>query len=148
MIANRVRQSIVDALKSSRLKVAVQVRNDRITLSRVLAGQVLRVDLVIVGDELWVEPCKYAFQSKNSHFDYAEPEHRWTRRKTLIFQLVDLLRSTGVWSYVSNKTFFSVNKECTDKRSTVRTAVAKQYHDALHGDYTKAPVVAMSRRKK
>ena len=146
MINKRVLQSIVDALKSSRLGVAVQLRGDRITLTRVLGGRLIRVDLMLVDEGLWIRPSRYAFQSKNSHFDYCEPEHRFTRQKSLIVQMVDLLRSTGVWAYVSNKTFFEVNQECTSKKVT-KASIKKQLDEALHGEYSKAPVIALPKKR-
>ena len=69
----------------------------------------------------WIKPPAYIFKSKISFFDFCEDENRWTRNKQIITALLKLLRCSGIWRYIENKTFFEVNKNTT--KATQKKAV-------------------------
>ena len=57
-----------------------------------------------------IQPPTYRFYSKISHFDFRKPESRWSRRKDRIFQLIKILKYSGLWEMVSNKDFLVINE--------------------------------------
>lgn len=83
-----------------------------------------------VQNNLWIRPPRYEFSCRTSHFDYAEPETRWTRRKDIISAVVHALQKAEVWPFIANQHFFKLNRNFKFKKADVRESVVEKY-DAL-----------------
>lgn len=61
-----------------------------------------------------IEPLHYTFKSSTSHYNYFEPEDRWTRNKMFIKAAIKFLQNSEVWEYIENKkSFIQVNDNNT-----------------------------------
>jgi len=138
-----LRKWIVDCLKETKLQLGIDnSKSDRITITRqcMLPGKVRRfvsLDLLLIENQLEIQPLCYEFHARNSHFDYVMPESRYTRNQGMILLMVNLLRRTNVWKFVANKTFFQVNESNKQLSGKTLAEVEKKYHDAFHGKIVK-----------
>ena len=108
--------------------------NRVLTLTRQISGTPVTVDLEFTKDGgVWIRPARYTFTSRVSHFDYAEPETRWTRRKNVMLGLVKKLQLADVWPFISNKTFFTINENCTSfsKTKSLRHKAVREMSEAF-----------------
>lgn len=86
--------------------------NKVLSLTREISGTPVTVHLEFDGDGVYINPARYTFVSRISHFDYTEEETRWTRRKSVMLGLVMKLQKAEVWPFISNKGFFKINENC------------------------------------
>lgn len=103
--------------------------NRVLSLSRQINGEPVTIDLEFTKNGgVWINPAKYIFKSRISHFDYAESERRWTRRKNIMLDLVMKLQKADVWPFITNKKFFQVNENCSSfkKRKSLQNRVAEE----------------------
>jgi hypothetical protein len=56
-----------------------------------------------------IQPMDSKVFQKISFYDYTKNERRWIRNKSLLFSVITNLKRCGLWEYVSNKDFLTVN---------------------------------------
>lgn len=108
--------------------------NRVLSLSREIKGAPVTIDLEFTRDGgVWINPAKYIYTSRISHFDYAEPERRWTRRKNIMLGLVMKLQKADIWPFITNKKFFQVNENCSSfkKHKSLKNRVSDEMFSAL-----------------
>ena len=118
---------LVNAL-SVRGSVVGRIANG-VRVSKTFGKRLISFELTILDGELWINPAKYEFYSKQSHFEYCETENRWTRRKSVIKAMVSILAKAGLWSFVSNKKFFELND---NNRHMNRNVAALEMSTIIH----------------
>ena len=119
-----VNQIIVDR------KFSVAKKGKDICLIKMIGKRPVTIMLKDVGEGYWIEPPKHEFSCSYSHFDFAETEMRYTRRKDLLLRLVLHLQKTHLWKYIVNKSFFVVN---TANKKMDKRVIRSQYEAALKG---------------
>lgn len=114
--------------------------NKVISLSRKVGGRPVTINLEFIKNGgVWVNPAKYTFVSRTSHFDYNESEKRWSRRKDIILGLVRKLQQAEVWPFITNKNFFQVNENCSSfkKKKGLKNRVKDEMFVTLEPQKTK-----------
>ena len=109
-------------------KFAVAKKGPDVQLIKIMGGKPIVIMLKDVGDGLWMEPPKHEYHCTYSHFDFAEDEQRFTRRKNLLAFLVPHLKKTGLWKFIVNKDgFFKVNPHNKKLSAKKLGAIQNQY---------------------
>ena len=108
--------------------------NPELVLTKKVSGRPVTIHLEVIKGGLWINPPRYTFSSSVSHFDFAETEMRWTRRKDIILNVVAALMKASVWPFIENKKFFSVNEKCVSfkKKDGLKSRVMGEFQDCLN----------------
>lgn len=107
-------------LRKERKWAAIPRGKRDIQISRVLAGKAITVILESTGKGSFnLRPATYHYRNSASHFDYMEPEERFSRNKNVFRSLFRTLKESTISAYIENlDTFLVVNK--TNDRSDKR----------------------------
>jgi hypothetical protein len=115
--------AINELIVARRFQVARQGKD--VCLIKMVSKRPVTIWLRDQGNGFYVEPSKYEFHCKNSHFEFAETENRYTRRKDILISLVEHLHKTKMWEFILNKSFFTPNPHNATMK---RKVVADQYY--------------------
>lgn len=111
-------------------RFSVARKGKDVWLIKMVGGRPVTVVLKYLDEGYWLEPPSHEYQCSYSHFDYTEPETRYTRRKTVIIQLVAQLKKTGLWKFIVNKNFFEPNKA---NKKIDKELISSQFNEMLRG---------------
>jgi hypothetical protein len=106
-------------------KFQVARKGKDVCLIKMVGKRPVTVWLRDYGEGFFVEPSKYEFHCKNSHFEFTETENRFTRRKDVLIALVEHLQKTKMWDFILNKGFFTPNPHNAKMKKKI---VADQYY--------------------
>jgi hypothetical protein len=107
-------------LRKERKWAAIPRGKRDIQMSRVLSGRAVTVLLESTGKGSFnLKPATYRYRSSSSHFDYSEPEERFSRNKNVFKSLFRALKESTISAYIDNlDSFLVINK--TNDRSDKR----------------------------
>lgn len=103
-------QYVISSLKYRRQGWFLTNDSKQIKMTKKLNGRVISVIFVLNKKGKYeIKPALYDFRSTISHFDYFEPEFRWSRNKRFFIQLIKVLKDANVWSFFDTTNFLKVN---------------------------------------
>jgi hypothetical protein len=106
-------------------KFQVARKGKDVCLIKMVGKRPVTIYLRDYGEGYFIEPPKHEFRCTYSHFEFAETENRFTRRKDILIALVEHLQKTKMWNFILNKSFFSPNPHNAKMK---RKIVADQYY--------------------
>ena len=84
-----------------------------ISLYKPFGKRVISADLIKENGGYRLIPFKYPYKNRSCYFNYTSEEERWTRDKSFLISLTNLLKRCDVWDLIIDKeNFIVVNKEC------------------------------------
>lgn len=109
------RDKIIQMLRKEKKWAAIPRGKNDIQMSRILARRAVTVILESTGNgSFLLKPITYRFKSASSHFDYCNPEERFSRNKNILKSLFRALKESTIAAHIENlNSFLVVNKSNT-----------------------------------
>lgn len=118
---------------------AIKNDNKALSLAREINGKPFTFYLEFIHDNVYIRPADYIFKPVSSYGNYNIEEHRWTRRKDVVFTIVKGLKKSAVWPFIKNKDFFIINDNCNyfTKKKGLKSIIKDEFNAIFENDSQK-----------
>jgi hypothetical protein len=119
---------VIAKLSSAKPRWFIMSSTGPIVASKMIGGKVIKISLN--GDEhgkYFLSHPSYKFNSTISHYSATQTNTRLSLNKSVVKRVVEDLKKVGVWPYITNKVFVTVN----DLNKKSKKAVIKAELDSL-----------------